>query len=164
MSHVITKIMLKCFLYRLVEMMIGVICTCAPAFNKAFQDNLHQFEALASRLRSSFSSSKQGYSKSYNQSSVHYERRDSDQNSGAQMGYSHRMTGMNATERQGHELRPASSFQTSVGGGAEGFTKHDRGIHKKCEITQECTGSNVQISKDERKWVHPALVKQTDIV
>ena len=114
--------------------MIGVICTCAPAVNKAFQDILPQFEALASRLRSSLLSSKQGYSQSYGQSSHDYERRSSDQNSGAQMNYLHRITAKKATERQGHEMVPASSFQTVIGAGSEGFAAEDGGIHKRCEI------------------------------
>ena len=143
--------------------MIGVICTCAPAFNKAFQDNLPQFEALASRLRSSLLSSKQGYSKSYGRSSHDYDRRDSDQNSGARMNYAHRTTVEKATESQGHELRPASSFRTFIGGGSEGFATKESGIHKKCEVVQERSGGVELNREDKQERMRPAAVEYTPI-
>lgn len=97
----------------LVEMMIGVICTCAPSFNKFLQENPLRAEKLKSYFRwkaSSSSSRNRGYIRS---GSVPDQEAKIPRQGQRRAGDS------------GYELNGGGSFHHSVVGAWEGFTRGD---------------------------------------
>lgn len=147
----------------LVEMMIGVICTCAPSFSKTLHEHLPSYKTLKSRLQSSFRSTAQFIAKGSTKSSSGYERQDSNQNSCDHISYKERMTGGTIPGDGAYQMRNRNFFQTLVKEGPEGFATEDD-IHLKNEIFQERTAGDELYPGDKRKWEPNTAVTEADMV
>ncbi len=135
---------------RLVEMMIGVICTCAPFLNRLTQDHASEIKFLTSFVSShlSFSFLKHSVQNSFfkSSSSFPYERRheSEDDATGVSTSDKEGLTGEKSPgtmKDQTYQFNPMdSSCHTVVAveeKRSELFDDEDHRIHLKREILQE---------------------------
>ena len=139
------------------EMMIGVICTCAPSFNKFLHENPPLLGPLKSNVQSRFPLTRQRLLLNSTKPSHEYERRDSHR------PYQGHPTDRKVVESRGYELHDSTSFQTFVGGGSQGFANGD-GIHSRNDILQEREAVHDFTQNDMRKWVSLKTAREIEMV
>ena len=144
--------------HSLVEMMIGVICTCMPALSQTMRQHLPPYETLKSRLYSSFRMAERSLSKGKVGSSAYMRQsstRSKDHYVVSEDGLVGNTDGNNASE---YEMGNVKLVHTFIGSGKKHRT-NENGIHMKQEIQQE-TGPMVgKQCGSGRIWeVHKVIV------
>lgn len=138
-------------------MMIGVICTCAPSFNKFLHEHPPWMGTFKSNVQSRFSLTRQRLLLNSTKISHEYERRDSHR------PYQGHPTERKVVESRGYELHDSTSFHTSVGGRSQGFANGD-GIHLRNDILQEREAVHGSTQNDMRKWASSKTAREIEMV
>ena len=145
------------------EMMIGVICTCAPSFSKIVQEHISSFETLKSSLQSSFRTISHSISEGSTKLSSRYRRGEPKQHSGDHISYKERLTRSRIAGDRGYEVHDSNSLQAFVGEVLRGFATED-GVHLKSEILQERAAVDGLYWENKRKWPPFTAVREANMV
>ena len=143
--------------------MIGVICTCAPSFNKFLHERMPYTRTLTSHLRSRFLTTRRRLLTNSGEPSFGYERRDSDQDQGAQVPCQGQPTARQVVESRGYELNDGKSFHNIEVAASKCSAKEDS-IQLRNEVHQEGETIHGTTQNDKRKWASSKTVEEFEIL
>ena len=128
-------------------MMIGVICTCAPSFSRALQEQPSLYQRFKSGFQSAFRSVG-GWNPA--RSSSGYERRGSHQH-GDHVSPNDRLARSVLSGDRGYELHGCNFVHNNERKGPEGIAT-EAGIHLKSETLGEREAGHTIYTGHERTW------------
>lgn len=135
----------------IVEMMIGVICTCAPAFSQTLREHLPPYEMLKSQLQSSFRTLGKSRSKVTSESSAYHRQNSANSNDNG-FGREHGFLGKASDQSlRAYGLGKLGSTKALVESGREGSAEAP-GIRLEQHIRQNHGPRHADAEDLGRNW------------